>query len=197
MKPFANWRETLISNSPWIAGAVIVAGIVHITSIMAMPYLAAKDAYARLEQAAPLNRMTVLPQPAAAAALMPFEDPAAVVAVCRYDLAVAALRLRGPLTGDGLLMFSFHNRFGTTFYAMTDKGALRGRLDVLVLNQTQLEAVEAFDPEDELPQELRLVSPTQTGFVIVRSLAPEPGSRPQARARIGQIACESEGNRRD
>ncbi|HEV2571275.1 hypothetical protein [Methylocella sp. CPCC 101449] len=197
MKSLTNLRETLIGNSPWIAGAIIVAGIVHITSILAMPYLAPKDAFARLEQAAPLNQITVLPQPSSASALMPFEDPATVVAVCRYDLNQAPLRMRGPLSGDGLLLFSFHNRFGTTFYSMTDKGALRGRLDVLVLNQTQLEAVEAFDPEDELPQELRLLSPTQRGFVIVRSLAPEPGSRPQARARIGQIACEAEGNRRD
>jgi uncharacterized membrane protein len=188
-------RETLISNLPWIAGAAIIAGITHITSIMAMPYLAPKDAFARLEPAAPLNKLAVLPAGAPGQTLMPFEDPALIVGVCRYDLNVAPLRLRGVLSGDGLLLFSFHNRFGTTFYSMTDKGALRGRLDVLVLTPEQLEAVEAFDPEDELPQELRLVGPTREGFVLIRSISPERGNLAEAKARIAQVGCEAEGNR--
>ena len=188
-------RETLISNLPWVAGAAIIAGITHITSIMAMPYLAPKDAFARLEPVTPLNKMAVLPQGAPGQTLMPFEDPALIVGVCRYDLNVAPLRLRGGLSGDGLLLFSFHNRFGTTFYSMTDKGALRGRMDVLVLTPAQLEAVEAFDPEDELPQELRLVGPTQEGFVLIRSISPERGNLAEAKARIAQVVCEADGNR--
>jgi len=188
-------RETFISNLPWIAGAAIIAGITHLTSILAMPYLAPKDAFARLEPAAPLNKLAVLPQGVPGQTLMPFEDPALVAGVCRYDLNVAPLRLRGALSGDGLLLFSFHNRFGTTFYSMTDKGALRGRLDVLVLTPEQLEAVEAFDPEDELPQELRLVAPTKEGFVLIRSLSPERGNLAEAKARLAQVGCEAEGNR--
>ena len=185
-------RETMIGYLPWVAGAAIVAGITHIASIMAMPYLAPKDAFARLEPATSLHKMAVLPPAAPGQMLMPFEDPAMVVGVCRYDLGVAPLRLRGALIGDGLLLFSFHDRFGTAFYSMTDKSALRGQLDVLVLTPEQLEAVEAFDPEDELPRELRLIGPTPAGFVLVRSLAPERGDMAEARARIERLGCEAE-----
>jgi len=174
---------------PWILAALIIAGIVHLTSILAMPRLATEDAFARIARVAPLHKLTILAGKPDAMKLLPFEDPSTAVAVCRFDLTQGPLRLKGKLVGDGLMLMSFRNRFGAAFYSMTDRGTSRGTLNVVVVIQSQLEAIEANDPEDETPSELRLTSPTLKGLVILRSLAPEKGDYPRAVEELKSIAC--------
>ena len=181
--------EALIANCPWAIGVVIVAGIVHILSILAMPRLAPRDAFARVERLAAAHRMVLLPAAGADPTAPPFEDPALVQGVCRYDLAQGPLRLRADLPPDALTLFSFHARFGQLYYSMTDRSATRGKLDVLLLTAEQLDAVEANDSEDELPEELRIVAPTLEGYVLARALAERPGDVPDARRRVMATTC--------
>jgi uncharacterized membrane protein len=162
---------------------------VHILSILAMPRLAPRDAYARIAEVAPLARMTLLAPIEPGAEFAPFEDPAMAAAACRYDLDGGPLRLRGPLSGDGLVALSFHGRFGHVFYSVTDRSAARNGLDILLVTPDQLAAIEAYDSEDELPSELRLVAPEKRGFVILRALADQPGDMEAARRRLQAIAC--------
>jgi uncharacterized membrane protein len=186
------WRrfgDRLVGNLPWVAAVFIVAGIVHIVSILAMPRLAPKDAWSRMSRLAPLHRTTLLPPAAPGPSAAPFEDPALAEAVCVYDLAAGPVRLRAELPADDLTLLSFHARFGQIYYSMTDRSATRGKLDVLIVTQQQLDAVEANDSEDELPEELRILAPTRQGFVLVRALAARPGEMTDARKRVLSVAC--------
>ncbi len=187
-----NLRERLLQLLPWFLATLIVAGIVHIGSILAMPRLATEDAFARVARVAPLHKMTILSVAQGKPNLFPFEDPATVQAVCRFDLRTGPLRLRGKLSGEGLTLISFRNRFGTAFYAMNDRGTSRGDLNVVVVTRAQLEEIEANDPEDELPSELRLVSPSLEGFVLLRALAAERSLYPAAMQRLLAISCQKE-----
>ena len=71
----------------WILGALLLGGIVHLSTVLAMPQAATQDAYSRLAPITPVNAVTALAPPTAQAATMPFMDPAFAVAVCRYDLS--------------------------------------------------------------------------------------------------------------
>ena len=173
---------------PWLLATLAIAGVTHIVSILAMPRLAPRDSFARIAAIAPAFSNTPLPD-ASSANGAPFDDPALAASVCRYDLARGPARLRGVLAPDDLLLFSFYSRYGDLFYSMTDRGATRGRLEILVLTREQLNRVEEDDSEDELPQELRLVSPTLEGFVLLRSLAERPGDREDAKKRVASIGC--------
>jgi uncharacterized membrane protein len=82
-----------------------------------------------------------------------------------------------------------HARHGQIFYSMTDRSATRGKLDVLLVTRQQLDVVEANDPEDELPQDLRIIAPTMEGFLLFRALAEFPGEMAQAQARIRSLTC--------
>lgn len=186
-----SFGDRLLGWLPWLLATFIIAGIVHIVSILAMPRLAPNDAFARIAAVAPLHSMTILAGKPAAMELLPFEDPATAIAVCRYDLRQGPVRLRGKLSGDGLTLMSFRNRFGNAFYTMNDKGTSRGTLDVVLVTRAQLETLEANDPDDELPSELRLVSPTLQGFSLLRALAPEKGHFPDAVKRLQAIECRS------
>lgn len=177
----------------YMLAALIVAGLVHIVTLLALPHVATRDAYARIARVAQTNRFTPLPQPAPGAELLQMQDPAVARSVCRYDVNGGPVRVRADIAGlDGLLTLSFHDRRGASFYATTDRGGLRGRIDVVLLTQAQLEAVEALDPEDETPQELRLLAPTREGFVLAGSLALDPGDLEAARMRVSLATCAQE-----
>ena len=177
--------DGLFHTLPFIAGALVVAGLIHIATIFLLPRLASKDAFARISALAPVHKIVLLPEAAGG----PFDDPALAQGVCRFDLAQGPLRLRANLAPDHLMLFSFHARDGRIFYSMTDRSATRGKLDLLLLTREQLDAVEANDPEDELPQDLRILAPTLEGFLLLRSLAEFPGEMSQSKARIEAVAC--------
>jgi uncharacterized membrane protein len=177
---------------------LFVAGVAHLASVLALPHLASRDSFARIAQAVPhLHRFALLPQPAPGAELTPRQDPMLARAACRFDLAGGPVRLRVDLSQlDGLLLLSFHDRQGSTFYAMTDRGALRGRIDIRVVTPRQLEDIQAEDPDDEIPQDLRLVAPGAEGFILAGSLALDGADMESARGRLSLVACASEGDGR-
>lgn len=174
---------------PWALGALFLAGIVHISSVLLMPRFAANDAYARL--GGRTQGVTALPE-ASVAQSLPFQDQRAEYSVCHYDLDTGPTRVRSNVTSDALIAISFHDRTGRIFYSTTDRAALRGRIDVRLLTPRQLDSVEASDPEDQAPQELRLTPPTQTGFVLVRALIEQPGGRNAARQAANAVLCQIE-----
>ncbi|MFT4097220.1 MAG: hypothetical protein QM651_08835 [Rhodoblastus sp.] len=174
---------------PWALGALFLAGIVHISSIFLMPRLAGNDAYVRL--GGQIQGVTALPD-ASTTQSLPFQDQRAEYSVCHYDLDLGATRVRSNVTSDALVAISFHDRTGRIFYSTTDRAALRGRIDVRLLTARQLDAVEASDPEDQTPQELRLTPPTSMGFVLVRALIEQPGGRAAAQEAAKAVVCQVE-----
>ena len=179
--------DAIVGFLPWAAAVIVIAGITHIVSILAMPRLAPRDSFARMRDIAPFHRTTVLTRQAAGEP--PFEDPALARGVCLFDLSQGPVRLRANLAPESLMLMSFQSRYGDVFYSMTDRSATRGRLEVLLLTQPQLDDVEAEDSEDELPRELRIVAPTREGFVLFRALAELPGELGDAEKRIAAISC--------
>jgi uncharacterized membrane protein len=174
----------------WALALLCIAGIVHIASILMMPRVASRDAFARISAVAPVNQMTLLPATLPGAEVAPFEDPAMAVGACRFDLTRGPVRIRASLPPEALLLMSFHGRYGQLFYAMTDRGASRGRLEVVLATRDQLDDIESRDSDEELPQELRLQAPTLQGFFVARALAERPSLMAEAQARITSIVCE-------
>lgn len=176
---------------PWAAGTLLVAGIVHIVSVLLMPTLAPRDAYARMLAAvgdAPTG-LVALPPMAPNAEPLPFEDPAFAEGVCVYDLSKGMLRVTAPADGEDYLALSFHARAGRIFHAITDRAAIKGKIDIVIGDERQMDALQSAS--DEAPQqEVRLTAPTKRGFVLVRSLAKRPSDMARARERLATVICE-------
>jgi uncharacterized membrane protein len=193
-----NLSDRLFGFLLYLAGIVFVAGVVHFVSILAMPELAPHDAYARLSALAKPSQMTLLPRALPGHEITPFEDPALAQAVCLYDLSTGPLDIHADIGDPGLLTLSFRTRSGRIFYSMTDQAALHGTIDVRIMTQPQLEAIEANDDDEDEPlQELRLVAPGMKGFVLVNALAAFPSERAEAEARATSISCSPETVARD
>ncbi len=184
--------DRLLSLLLYALGVLFVAGLVHLIAILSMPALAPNDAFTRLSALARPNQPVLLPRPLPGHELTPYEDPALAQAVCLFDLSRGSMHVHADVDHDGLLTLSFRSRNGRVFYALTDRAAVHGQIDIRVLTAAQLEAVEAEDDEDNPPQELRLVAPQMKGFVLIDALAARPSERAAAEARATSVSCSPE-----
>lgn len=175
----------------WCLVVLLSSVAAHVGAILAMPHVAPDDAFARLSALAPRAATTPLPVASPGRELAPFNDPAAAIAFCRYDLADGPLRVHAEVDGENFLSLSFRTRRNASFYALTDSAAQKGALDALVVTQAQLEEIEAGEAEgDDVGALTRIVSPTREGFVLMRALAPTPSGAEEAAQRLRAIACD-------
>jgi len=171
----------------WLLAGLVLGGIVHLASVLLLPRTATQDAYSRLAPITPVNAVAPLPVPSPDNAILPFMDPAFAVAVCRYDLANAPLKLTTPV-GQAYTSVSFYTRFGVAYYAINDRAAGRRVIELELMTAEQRNQL----PDDEevtAADRLIVESPTQTGLVVLRALSPEPSSLPVARGILAAAQC--------
>lgn len=171
-----------------IVAGVLLGGVVHLVSVLALPRIASQDAYSRLTPLAKLNAVTPLPPADPANTLMPFMDPAFATAVCRYDLSTGPIKLTVPVS-QAYTSVSFYTRSDVAYYAINDRSAGRRVIELDLMTEVQHEAL----PEDEdvtAADRLIIDSPTSTGLIVLKALAPEPGLMKQAQASLAAASCK-------
>jgi uncharacterized membrane protein len=171
----------------WLLAAILLGGIVHLSTVLAMPQAANQDAYSRLAPLTPVNTMVPLAATQAGGEIMPFMDPAFAAAVCRYDLSAGPLKLTAPVS-QAYTSVTFYTRRSVAFYAINDRAAGRRMIELDLMTAAQ----HAQVPEDEevtAADRLIIESPTAMGLIVLRALAPEPSLMRMARQALGAAAC--------
>jgi uncharacterized membrane protein len=171
----------------WILAAILLGGIVHLSTVLAMPQAAKQDAYSRLVPLTPVNTMVQLAAPTAGNAIMPFMDPAFAQAVCRYDLTSGSLKLIAPVS-QAYTSVTFYTRKSVAYYAINDRAAGRRTIELDLMTPEQ----HAEVPEEEdvtAADRLIIESPSAMGLIVLRALAPEPGLMPMARGALSAATC--------
>jgi uncharacterized membrane protein len=121
---------------------------------------------------------------------MPFMDPAFAVAVCRYDLSNGSLKLNAPLS-QAYTSVTFYTRASIAYYAINDRAAGRHAIELDLMTPEQ--HAEVPEEEDVTAADRLIVdSPTTTGLIVLRALAPEPGLMPMARKALDAAQCHTE-----
>jgi uncharacterized membrane protein len=171
-----------------IVAGVLLGAIVHLVSVLALPRIATQDAYSRLTPMTKLNAVAALPVAAPSNEPMPFMDPAFAMAICRYDLSGGSLKLSVPVS-QAYTSVSFYTRNDVAYYAINDRSAGRKVIELDLMTEAQ----HAELPEDEditAADRLIIDSPTSTGLIVLKALAPEPGLMPQAQASLAASSCK-------
>jgi uncharacterized membrane protein len=174
----------------WIVGGILLGGIVHLATVLAMPRAATQDAYSRLVPMTPVNTMVPLPAPTPKASIMPFMDPAFAEAVCRYDLSGGSIKLNAPVS-DAYTSVTFYTRNSVAYYAINDRAAGKRAIELDLMTPAQ----HAQVPEEEdvtAADRLIIDSPTTTGLIVLRALAPVPSLMPMARQALAAAQCRNE-----
>ncbi len=171
-----------------IIAGVLLGAVVHLVSVLALPRIATQDAYSRLTPMTKLNAVTPLPLADPSNAPMPFMDPAFAIAICRYDLSDGPIKLAVPVS-QAYTSVSFYTRNEVAYYAINDRSAGRKVIELDLMTEAQ----HAELPEDEdvtAADRLIINSPTATGLIVLKALAPEPGLMPQAQATLTASSCK-------
>jgi uncharacterized membrane protein len=171
----------------WILGAILLGGIVHLSTVLAMPQTAKQDAYDRLMPLTPVNTVVPLDAPTPQSAIMPFMDPAFAAAVCRYDLSAGSLKLTTPVS-QAYTSVTFYTRKSIAYYAINDRAAGRHTIELDLMTPEQ----HAEVPEEEdvtAADRLIIESPGTAGLIVLRALAPEPELMPMARQALAGATC--------
>jgi uncharacterized membrane protein len=170
-----------------IIAGVLLGGVVHLVSVLALPRIASQDAYSRLTPMTKLNAVTQLPLADPNNSPMPFMDPAFAVAICRYDLSGGPIKLTVPVS-QAYTSVSFYTRNEVAYYAINDRSAGKKVIELDLMTEAQHNEL----PEDEeitAADRLIIDSPTATGLILLKALAPEPGLMPQAQASLAASSC--------
>ncbi len=155
----------------WVVAAVITGGVIHIATVLALPYLATDTAWTRLGGALAANRMQVLPPATPELQAFPFMAPDVRYAACRYDLSEGPVIVRADLLHPTWSIALYTPR-GDNFYTVTS--ADLGRRTVkLRLEQ----AAEGPDEPLPLPRKartlrdpgVRVTVPSAEGILLIRA----------------------------
>jgi uncharacterized membrane protein len=170
-----------------VVGGILLGGVVHLVSVLALPRIASQDAYSRLMAMTRVNAVTPLPPADPGVSPMPFMDPAFAVAICRYDLSAGSIKLTVPVS-QAYTSVSFYTRSDVAYYAINDRSAGRKVIELNLMTEAQ----HAELPEEEdvtAADRLIIDSPSATGLIVLKALAPEPGMMEQVKASLAAATC--------
>lgn len=166
---------------------LVLGALVHAVAILAMPRLGTSSAYQRIAASSPVGA-TVLFDAEDGAVRPRFADPTVEMSACAFDLARGPFRV-GIVTRDFVQSLSIHGEFGGVIYALSDRSATRGGINLTLMTRRQLEAAQARE-EEPPPNELRVPLDRPRGLVVVRAHAPFESQREEARALVSSLSCQ-------
>lgn len=175
--------------------ALVLAIVAHLAAILAIPLLSERHAAARLADSSRSETAELIAGPGAETWL-PRHDPAVAVAACAYDLAEGPFRFTAR-TDAPFQSVSLHSRGAGAFFAVTDRAAVGGEIDILVMTPAQRDRAIALRAlraeEDEEPPEgapvMEVIATEEQGFAVIRVLAPRPSLGARAVRAAEEATC--------
>ena len=171
-----------------IIAGVLLGGVVHLVSVLALPRIATQDAYSRLT---PMTKLNARHRAAAGRSRQHADavhgsglcDSRSAATICRADRSSSTVPVSQAYTS-----VSFYTRNEVAYYAINDRSAGKKVIELDLMTEAQHDEL----PEDEevtAADRLIIDSPTATGLIVLKALAPEPGLMPQAQATMAASKC--------
>jgi uncharacterized membrane protein len=112
------------------------------------------------------------------------------MAVCRYDLTNAPLKFSVPIS-QAYTSVSFYTRSDIAYYAINDRAAGRRIIELDLMTPEQHSEVP--DNEEVTAADRLIVeSPTNTGLIVIKALAAEPGLLASAQGSLTAAKCQAQ-----
>jgi uncharacterized membrane protein len=168
--------------------AVVLAGLIHIAAVLALPLLAPKKAYARLAPLGRANTMIQIPATAPGSEIMPMMAPDVRYAFCRFDLTDGPVRLRAAVPDD-LWMIAFYTPTGDNFYTIAGADMRRGQIDLVIARADQAVAEAGVDAPEEADDVVVVNSPETDGIAMIRAPLAGPSHGKRAEEALKATYC--------
>ncbi|MBX2804742.1 MAG: DUF1254 domain-containing protein [Hyphomicrobiales bacterium] len=167
----------VLSLWPWFVASLLAAGVIHISAVFSVPYVATQDAWARLTKISGSNELSVLPV-AESDMPLPFMAPDIAYAFCHYDLSERNVTVETPL-GDASWTIAVSGRYGENYYFISGAEAKRRELRLLIVPRARLAQEISTELSQEGEEQIIVIAPALTGLVVIRAPIRGPSFRAQ------------------
>ena len=147
---------------------LVLAGLIHIAAVLALPALAPKNAWARLVPLGEPNDMILLPAASPGNQVMPMMGPDIRYAMCRFDLKQGPVRIRAGVPND-LWLIALYTPDGDNFYTVQGADMRRAQIDLIVAKEDQEVAEAGVDAPEEAEDVVVVKSPVDEGIAMIRA----------------------------
>ncbi len=161
--------------------------IVHIVAILLVPRVAGADVIAAFESLGPPGRFVTIEQSSVVGVATPFLDPDFVYALCRVTLTDGPARISATLTAE-LWSVAVYDRDGTNLFSVNDQTAGRSAIDLLVLRDEDLAALQR-QGAPILEQAILVDVPVTDALVVIRAFYRDPTLLGPTRAMLMAADC--------
>jgi uncharacterized membrane protein len=147
---------------------LVLAGLIHIAAVLALPALAPKNAWARLVPLGVPNAMIMLPAASPGNQAMPMMGPDIRYAICRFDLKPGPVRLRAGVPND-LWLIALYTPEGENFYTVQGADMPHAQIDLIIAKEEQEVAEGGVDAPESAEDVVVVRSPVEQGVAVVRA----------------------------
>lgn len=147
---------------------LVLAGLIHIVAVLALPALAPKNAWARLVPLGAPNTMILLPAASPGNQVMPMMGPDIRYAICRFDLKAGPVRLRAGVPND-LWLIALYTPAGDNFFTVQGADVRRAQIDLIIAKEEQEVVEGGVDAPEEAEEVVVVKSPVEEGIAMIRA----------------------------
>jgi uncharacterized membrane protein len=172
----------------YIMLGLVLAGLIHIVSVLTLPMLAPKNAYARIAAIGPANTMIELPAAAPGRQVMPMIAPDVRYAFCRFDLANGPVRLKATVPDD-LWLIALYTPEGDNFYSVAGADMKRAEIDLVITGADQTVEEAGVDAPESSDEVIVVNSPVTKGIALIRAPLVGPSRAARAEQALKSTFC--------
>lgn len=174
----------------WVLAGFLLAGLIHVGSILALPHVTEGSAWQRIGLVVPEHDMKLLPVISPDYSPLPFMSPDIRYAGCRYDISDGTVTVKARLLHPSWSVALF-KRDGTNFYTVSGADLQRGALELVIIAAP----LNTPRPTGVGSDAVVVNSPDEIGLVLM--LAPQLGEAYalQTSASVSQATCTYRANK--
>ncbi len=169
-------------------GIIFLAALIHITAVLSLPYLAPKNAWARVSALSEANKMVVLPAASPSHQSLPLMASDVRYGVCRFNLDNGPVRLSTQILDD-LWSIAFYTPRGENFYAINGRELKRSQIEIIISTRNEVGVKAGASLLDEIEDLVVVDSPVREGIAVIRAPLLGPSYAVQTEAALKRGAC--------
>jgi uncharacterized membrane protein len=167
----------------WIAATLVIAALVHIGTLYAVPRLVMRRALAKM--GAP-NAIHFAERPTASSRGVVRPSPDMLYASCPFDLSNGALRVTARVPHSTYWSVSAFDAATNNFFVRNDSQIRGDSIEVLMLRHGQ-----PMPPLDNALERVIVFAPSARGLVLFRTVIDDDKNVPALEAIVHQARCET------